>query len=169
MNKRIYVKKHHYKNVQFAFALLIGVITLTFIGCRPSLPHDVAVVASNLSQEHQSDLRYKIFLKSGRSAIIELGGSKGWLKISLLKTDWNAGSVIVFYSKTDNFVSGQKTYAHYENQMDFHMLRFDELGVNIVLELGSPNASYLSILQGEGTIIRRVESPDGKNEPLSQD
>ena len=105
----------------------------------------------------------KFLLESGRTAYVDLGQNKGWLKIALVKKDWDRGSVTVFFSKTAKFSGSQKPYRIYTDELDPCLVDLKEFDVALALTGGTPSASYVEFFWG---VESRIFRP--KTEELSQ-
>jgi hypothetical protein len=92
-------------------------------------------------------------VQSGTSAYVELAEAKGWLKIDLVKSDWEVGAVSVFFSKDGNFVPDQKPYYVHRGTFDPCILDFPEFEIILLMQGGSETTSYLDCLKGRGTRI----------------
>ena len=109
----------------------------------------------------------KFLLESGRSAFVDLGRKRGWLKISLVKQGWDHGTVTVFFSRTSEFAGDQQPYRIFVDELDPCLIDLKEFDVTIALTAGTKSGSHIELLWGSASRLfrRKSEEPNKAPEP----
>ena len=124
------------------FVLFLCCLAVTACALKPaiSVKEDGALIAA-IKED-------KFLLETGENAFVDLGQKKGWLKISLHKTGWNRGSVILYFSKAGDFHKAQAPYRVYTDEFDPCSIKLDDVAVTLVLTGGTVSASYIELVSG---------------------
>ena len=122
----------------------------SFVACNREQGFEKTSVASLPA------IKKKPLLESGHSAFIEMGAARGWIKISLVKTDFDVGIVNVYISKDKDFKSEMKPFLALRDQLDPCVIDIKEFGVCVLLSGGTAKASYIELIAGTGAEIREI-------------